>query len=170
MVVAICISTDIRPTNHTWRRSALPSVCEDEFFAQPRPEQAVKQFGTPVAHLQHRYSPAKHIRVNNQPLRLEAHIRVFLRLMFVHAARSGTPLLSPIPHVERRVGMEVRRSIIHVMPTGGQYAKRRPKSSPRHSGMLRHLRRKIRAYPLLLLANGGLLQEVRRPVQSTQGG
>ena len=60
--------------------------------------------------------------------------------------------------------------IDHAMRSGGQNAKKLPKFSPRHRWMLRHLRRKVRAYPLLLLANGALLQEVHRPVQSTQGG
>lgn len=44
-------------------------------------------------------------------------------------------------------------------------AQQNPYFTTRSVGVLRHMRRKVRPYPLLLLANSPLLQEMRRPLQ-----
>jgi hypothetical protein len=65
-----------------------------------RPLRCLRRTGTPVAHLLCRYPSAKRT-VKNEPLRLEAHIRVkllrvkLLRPASVDAARPGTPRPSP---------------------------------------------------------------------------
>jgi hypothetical protein len=85
------------------------------------------------------------------------------RLASVSAARHGTPPPSPTPHLTcGRGAMSKLGELFTAMPTGGQNAQELRESSPQHSELLRHLRRKVRAYPLLLLANCALLQEVRR--------
>src|SRR5262249_20729742 len=80
----------------------------------------------------------------------------------------ATAIADAARRVWSRCCVEARR--IHAISTGGQNGQELQESSPRFSELLRRLRRKVWAYPLLLLANGALLEEVRRPVQSAQGG
>lgn len=138
-----------------------------------RSDRSPRRSGTAVAHLLCWYSLAKHTdTAKNEPLRLEARIRgKLLRLASVSAARHCKPTPSPTPHFAcGRGAMWKARRIIHAISTGGQNGQELQESSPRFGGLLRRLRRKVWAYSLLLLAYGALLQEVRRPVQSAQGG
>lgn len=80
----------------------------------------------------------------------------------------ATAIADAALRVWSRCCVEARR--IHAISTGGQNVQELEESSPRFGESLRRLRRKVWAYPLLLLANGALLGEVRRPVQGAQGG
>ncbi len=123
-----------------------------------------------VAHLC-RCSPAKHTdAAKSAPRRLQAYIRgKCLRLASVSAARHWQ-VHDILDAALRAVAAPWGSAGEQFMPTGGQNAQELQESSQRYCELLRNLRREVWAYPLLLLADGVLLQEVCRPVQSAQRG